>query len=157
MPWKKMLTYISGSVDQSLLKVIAYLLEENRVLHDQIQKRIKLTDAERKTLAEKAYAIKDIMDNYVTIVKSETILKWHRRLVAKKFDSSHILKKYGRPATSPDIEELIVSIAKNNPENTIQHGNPLSNNTNMYSGHLIFLPQKYGLCLALSHFMCSFL
>ena len=61
MTWKKMLTYIGGSVDEMLLKKVEYLLEENKVLRGQIDKRVKLTDAERKTLAEKAVALGKLM------------------------------------------------------------------------------------------------
>ncbi|NQT37259.1 MAG: hypothetical protein HQ581_07210, partial [Planctomycetes bacterium] len=82
MPWKRMLAYISGSVNEELLRRIEYLLEENRVLRDQIEKRIRLTDPERRTLAEKAVVLGKLMADTVTIVKPETILKWHRRLIA---------------------------------------------------------------------------
>jgi hypothetical protein len=44
MPWKRMLAYITGSVNEDLLRRIEYLLEENRVLRNQIDKRILLTD-----------------------------------------------------------------------------------------------------------------
>jgi hypothetical protein len=42
MPWKRMLAYITGSVNESLLRRIEYLLEENRILRNQIQRRITL-------------------------------------------------------------------------------------------------------------------
>ena len=57
MPWKRMLACITGSVNEDLLRRIEYLLEENRVLHNQISKRILLTDHERRTLAEKAVVL----------------------------------------------------------------------------------------------------
>ena len=57
MPWKRMLAHITGSVNEDLLRRIEYLLEENRVLRNQIQKRILLTDHERRTLADKAIAL----------------------------------------------------------------------------------------------------
>ena len=86
MTWKKMLAYIGGSVDDMLLKKVEYLLEENKVLKGQIDKRVKLTDGERTSLAEKAVALGELMADTVTIVKPATILKWHRKLVAQKFD-----------------------------------------------------------------------
>ena len=49
-----MLAYISGSVNEELLRRIEYLLEENRVLRNQIDRRILLADPERRVLAEKA-------------------------------------------------------------------------------------------------------
>ena len=47
MPWKRMLAYITGSVNEDLLRRIEYLLEENRVLRGQIERRVLLTDHER--------------------------------------------------------------------------------------------------------------
>ena len=115
MPWKRMLAYVTGEIDESLLLRIEYLIEENRVLRHQLEKRIRLTDAERRILAEKAVALGKLMADTVTIVKPETILKWHRRLVTKKFDGSKHRKKHGRPPVTPETEELVVSMAKDNP------------------------------------------
>jgi len=77
MPWKRMLAYITGSVNEDLLRRIEYLLEENRVLRNQVQQRLRLTDSERRTLAEKAVVLGKLMADTVTIVRPETILKWH--------------------------------------------------------------------------------
>jgi putative transposase len=115
MPWKRMLAYITGSVNEDLLRRIEYLLEENRVLRHQLDRRILLTDHERRTLAEKAIALGKLMADTVTIVKPETMLKWHRRLVAKKFDGSRFRKRQGRPLTKTAIEELVVRLARENP------------------------------------------
>jgi hypothetical protein len=52
MDWKRILGYISGSVNEELLSRIEYLVSENRILRGQIKGRILLSDAERKTLAE---------------------------------------------------------------------------------------------------------
>ena len=52
MDWKQLLTYITGSVDQELLLRNEYFVTENRILRQQIAGRIRLTDAERTTLAE---------------------------------------------------------------------------------------------------------
>ena len=115
MPWKRMLAYITGSVNEDLLRRIEYLLEENRVLRNQIQKRILLTDHERRTLADKAIVLGKLMADTVTIVQPGTILKWYRRLVAKKFDGSRFRKRQGRPLTKTEIEDLVVRLACENP------------------------------------------
>ena len=52
MDWKTMLAYISGSVDEELLLRNEYLVAENRILRNQIQGRLRLSDGERRTLAE---------------------------------------------------------------------------------------------------------
>ena len=71
MPWKRMLAYVTGEIEESLLLRVEYLLEENRVLRSQIEKRILLTDAERRILSEKAVALGKLMADTVTIVKPE--------------------------------------------------------------------------------------
>ena len=79
---------------------------ENRILRAQIKGRLKLTDGERKTLAEIG---KKALAEVANIVKPDTILAWHRRLVAKKLDGS---KKRKYPGTlDKDVEELIVRFA----------------------------------------------
>jgi hypothetical protein len=65
MPWKRMLAYITGSVNEDLLRRIEYLLEENRVLRNQLDRRLLLTDHERRTLAEKAVALGKLMADTV--------------------------------------------------------------------------------------------
>src|SRR5437773_2640255 len=52
MDWKTLLAYITGTVDQALLLRNEYLATENRILRSQITGRVRLTDGERKTLAE---------------------------------------------------------------------------------------------------------
>jgi len=48
------------------------------------------------------------------IVKPETILKWFRKLVAKKFDGSSCRKTFGRPPISIELERLIIQFAEEN-------------------------------------------
>ena len=52
MGWQALLSDIPGSVDQELLLRNAYVVTENRLLRQQLQGRVRLTDAERTTLAE---------------------------------------------------------------------------------------------------------
>jgi hypothetical protein len=47
-------------------------------------------------------------------VTPDTILRWYRRLVANKYDSSKA-RRPGRPATKPDIAALVVAMANENP------------------------------------------
>ena len=89
MDWRTMLAYISGSVDEELLLRNEYLVTENRILRNQIKGRLRLTDGERRTLAEIGKRLGErALEAVANIVKPETILGWHRRLVAKKFDGS---------------------------------------------------------------------
>ncbi len=84
-----MLAYVTGSVDQELLARDEYLVTENRILRHQIQGRIRLTDPERISLALAAKRLgRKALEEVAQIVRPETILGWHRRLIAKKFDGS---------------------------------------------------------------------
>jgi putative transposase len=115
MDWKRLLAYITGSVDQELLLRNEYLVTENRLLHQQIKGRIRLSDAERKTLAEIGKKLgKQALAEIATIVKPDTILAWHRKLVAKKFDGSAQRKALGRPPVDQELEALVVRMAREN-------------------------------------------
>ena len=85
-----LLAYITGTVDQELLLRNEYLVTENRLLRTQLKGRVRLrSDGERKTLAEIGYKLgKQALVEVATIVKPETILGWHRKLVAQQFDGS---------------------------------------------------------------------
>jgi putative transposase len=48
------------------------------------------------------------------IVKPDTILAWHRTLVAQKFDGSQQRKPPGRPTIDPELEALVVRMAQEN-------------------------------------------
>jgi len=115
MPWKKMLGYVSGSLDQALLNQNQYLIAENQTMKGQLHGRIRLSDEERRSLAEKAVVLGKLLHETVTIVKPETVLRWHKELVAKKFDYSDRRGKHGRPPIKPENEQLVVTIAKENP------------------------------------------
>jgi putative transposase len=113
--WKRLLAYISGSVDQELLLRNEYLVIENRILKNQLKGRLRLTDGERKTLAEIGKRLgKKALDEVANIVRPETILVWHRRLIARKFDGSKKRTAPGRPRTGFELEALILRMAKEN-------------------------------------------
>src|SRR5438874_5899160 len=115
MDWKRLLAYITGTVDQELLIRNEYLVTENRLLRQQITGRVRLTDAERKTLAEIGYKLgKQALAEVATIVTPETILGWHRTLVARKFDGSQQRKAPGRPTIDQELEALMIRIAQEN-------------------------------------------
>jgi putative transposase len=115
MDWKQLLAYITGSVDQELLRRKEYLVTENRTLRQQIIGRVHLTDVESKTLAEIGHALgKKALEEVASIVKPDTILDWHRKLVTQKFDDSQQLKAPGRPPIDQEVEALVVRLAQEN-------------------------------------------
>src|SRR5947209_16737936 len=115
MSWKTLLAYITGTVDQELLLRNEYLVTENRILRSQLTGRVRLSDGERKALAKIGYRLgKQALQDVATIVKPDTILGWHRTLVAQKFDGSQRRKAPGRPPIAPALEALVVRMAQEN-------------------------------------------
>jgi hypothetical protein len=117
MDWVRILAYISGTVDQELLLRNEYLVAENRILKAQLNTPLRLTDAERMTLAEIAYRLgRKALEDVANAVKPDTLLGWYRRLIARKFDGSKSRRYPGRPRIDDEIEQLVVRIAKENTD-----------------------------------------
>jgi transposase InsO family protein len=118
MPWKKMLAWATGRIDDSLRQKLEFVLEENRVYRALLERHSphwRLEDSERKALAEKGRPLGKLLAEVITMVQPETLLKWHRRLVAKKWDfSSRRDKSVGRPPVDAAVEKLVVQLAKDN-------------------------------------------
>jgi putative transposase len=115
MDWKHLLAYITGAVDQELLLRNEYLVTENRILRDQLKGRVRLSDGERKALAEIGQKLsKQALQEVAQIVKPDTILAWHRKLVAQKFDGSPQRTAPGRPMIDPEVEALVVRMVREN-------------------------------------------
>src|SRR5213594_4039050 len=115
MDWKTLLACITGSVEEQLLLRNEYVVEENRILRNQIAGRVQLTDAERQTLAAIGTKLgKQALEEVATIINPDTILAWHRQLVAQKFDGSAQRKSVGRPRVDKEIEDLVMQMAKEN-------------------------------------------
>ena len=83
---------------------------ENRLLRNQITGRVRLTDGEPRILAEIGQQPgKQALADVATIVKPETILTWHRKLVVQKFDGSKHRQALGRPKVEEELAALVVS------------------------------------------------
>jgi len=115
MEWKTLLASITGTVDQELLVRNEYLVAENRILRNQIKGRVRLTDGERTTLAALGKRLgKKALAEVISVVKPETLLAWHRKLIARKFDGSTYRRYPGRPRIDPAIEQFVVQFAQEN-------------------------------------------
>src|SRR5262245_18651499 len=115
MDWKTLLAYITGSVDDELLRCNDYLVAENRILRKQIQGRLRLSECERKTLAEIGKRLgKQALAAVATIVTPHTILAWHRQLMAQKFDGTLHRQAPGRARIDQALEALVVRLAQEN-------------------------------------------
>ena len=98
--WLRLLTYVTGLVNQELLLQNEYLAAENRILRAHLPTRLRLSDPERSTLAEIGKRLgRKALVQVARVAKPDTILAWYRRLIADKFDGSKH-RKYPRPPTN---------------------------------------------------------
>ena len=92
-----------------------YLAAENRILRAKLPSRLRLTDPERATLGEIGKRLgRKALREVACSAKPDTILTWYRRLVAAKFDGSKQRPYPGRPRASPEVEALVVRMAREN-------------------------------------------
>src|SRR6267142_1879340 len=89
-PFRFLIITVAGCLNQHQQHVIEYLMEENRVLREQIgRRRLRFNDDQRRKLASKAKRLgRKLLADIATIVTPETLLSWHRKLIAKKYDGS---------------------------------------------------------------------
>ena len=115
-PWQLLLVSIAGIMNRKQQQMIEYLTEENKVLKEHLKgKRIRYTDKQRRRLAAKAKVLgRKILRQLNTLVTPDTLLAWHRKLVAQKYDGSS-KRGAGRPRVMREIEDLIVEMAQQNP------------------------------------------
>jgi putative transposase len=110
-----LLAYVTGLVNQELLVQVEYLAAENRILRAHTPARLRLSDAERSTLAQIGKRLgRKGLAKVAQVAKPETILGWFRKLVAQKFDGSKHRSYPGRPKIDPEVKRLIVQMAREN-------------------------------------------
>ena len=69
------------------------------------------------TLAEIAHRLgRKALEDVANVVKPDTLLGWYRRLIARKFDGSKSRRYPGRPRINEEVEQLVVSMAKENSD-----------------------------------------
>ena len=108
---------VAGWINQQPRDAIDYLQEENRVLREQLGPgRLRFTDAQRRHLAAQAKSLgrRGLRDLH-TLVTPDTLLRWHRQLIARKYDGSG-RRGPGRPRVMDTIRRLIVRMATENRE-----------------------------------------
>lgn len=100
-PWHFALVLLAGWINGEQQQVIKYLRTENQIIKELTAKRrLLLNDDQRRRLAVKGKALgRKRLQEVGTLVTPDTILRWHRLLVAQKWDHSDKRKSNGRPAT----------------------------------------------------------
>jgi hypothetical protein len=105
---------ITGWLDQQEREALAYLIEENRVLRRHVgQKRLRFTHDDRRRLAIRAHRLgRNALRSLATIVTPDTLLRWHRQLVVRKW--TYPVKRT-RGSVLAAIRQLVVRMAEDNP------------------------------------------
>ena len=82
--------FAAAWINRDQQKIIDYLIEEIRVYRDHFDgRRLRFTDAQRRRLGVKARTLgRKGLDQFAGIVTPDTLLRWFRTLVAKKYDGS---------------------------------------------------------------------
>ncbi len=114
-PFRFVLIAVAGWMNQHQFQIIDYLREENRVLREQLgERRMRFNDDQRRRLAARSKGLgRKLLAEVATIVTPETLLAWHRKLIAQKYDGSG-KPGPGRPRTAGEIESLVVRMAAEN-------------------------------------------
>ena len=116
--WLTLVTCPAHCVDRELRKAIEHLRELVRVLKEQQERdeRILLNDHQRIRLAAKAKQLTgDFLEATTILFPPETILVWHRKLIARRYDGSENHRNSGRPKISQEISDLVIRVKKENP------------------------------------------
>lgn len=129
LPIRLLVLGIAGLLVRREADAIAYLREENRVLREHLTQALegrclRLSDEERARLAQRGQALGLArLRELAGLVTPETILRWYRELVARKYDGSPkrvspkkgLAVMPGRPPTPAELAALVVRLARENP------------------------------------------
>ena len=117
-PWQLIAILLAGWVNRQQQETIDYLRTENDILKEKLgKKRILLSDDQRRRLAVKGKALgRKQLQLIGTLFTPDTVLLWHRQLVANKWDfSDRKDSKPGRPRVRQEIVDLTLKFAQENP------------------------------------------
>jgi hypothetical protein len=116
-PWQLYFLILAGWINRQQQEAINHLRIENQILKEKLgKKRILLNDDQRRRLAVSGKVLgRKLLEEVGTLFTSDTILRWHRILVAKKWDYSQQRKSVGRPPVAKQIVELVLRFARENP------------------------------------------
>ena len=116
-PWLLLLLILAGWINRDQQDAIEYLLTENQVLREKLGKgRILLNDDQRRRWAVKGKVLgRKSLGKLAKIVRPDTLLRWHRELIARQWDHSDKRQSVGRPRIRQQIVDLALRMAQENP------------------------------------------
>jgi hypothetical protein len=108
------LSVLTGWLDRREREALAYLVEENRLLRRQLGgRRLRLTDDDRRRIAARAYRLgRATLREIATIATPDTLLRWHRQLIARKWTYARKSRQQG---VLLEIRQVVVRMATENP------------------------------------------
>jgi hypothetical protein len=114
-PWTFFMVAIAGWMNRRQQEAIEYLRVENRILREKLgHKRIILNVSQKRQLALAAFKLpRDLLRQCGTLFSPETILKWHRLLIARKYDGSG--KRGPKPKKANSVRKLVKQMSEENP------------------------------------------
>ena len=106
-----LLLALTGWLERREREALAYVIEENRLLRRQLGgRRLRFTDDDRRRLAVRAFRVgRRALREIATIVTPDTLLRWHRRLVARKW--TYATPRSSRRGVLAEIRQLVVRMA----------------------------------------------
>jgi putative transposase len=110
-----MLMALAGWWSDKRHEAVVYLIEENRILRAQLRgRRLRLTDEDRRRLARCGHRLgRRLLGELATLVTPDTILRWHRQLIARKW--TYARGRSCRSGVLAEIRRLAVRMAEENP------------------------------------------
>ena len=113
-PWQLFLAIFVGWVNEDSRRRIDFLQTALEVVTEASgTKRILLNDDQRRRLAVKGKLLgRKTLAELCWVFSPDTILRWHRQLIAQKWTHTDKRKSVGRPSTPKEVVDLILQFAR---------------------------------------------
>jgi hypothetical protein len=117
-PWTFFMVALAGWMNRQQQDAISYLRVENQILREKLgQKRIILNESQKRRLATAAAKLgRDLLRQCGTLFSPDTLLKWNRWFVARKYDGSGQKKPGPPPRKANSIRKLVLEMSEGNPQ-----------------------------------------
>jgi transposase InsO family protein len=114
--WHILLVAVAGWMNQQQQELIEYLKEENRILREKLGPgRILLNPVQKRRLATAAFRVgRKLLQGCATLFSPDTLLRWHRTLVARKYDGSG--KRGPQPKKANEVRKLVLRMKQENDD-----------------------------------------
>ena len=117
--WLTLISYLAYCIDKEHYKAIDYLREQVRVLiehQEKENKRILSTNSQRMRVAAKAKRLsRKMLERCTELFTADTVIRWHQKLIAEKYDGSQNRTYAGRPPITEEIVNLVIRFKHENP------------------------------------------